>query len=293
VRGRKTIEFGLRIGRVRSPRETSSFVVGVHASESPSNVEGSMKDPSRALLSLLKLRVQLLVLPMTLAASGAIVALPSPFIARAGAVVQSSSAPAASLFAARRTAAEIGLDAAALAAVGLDADACAAMVQRLSGAQAAIDGFVEAKTSLAHASEALEAAREAAQDGSVEAAATIPARESAVQTATAAVAGVRAGLRAVALEGSSTTVIATLDAIDANRRRRVPTEFMVLSRTDAEWELLERAIRQEGRSLRTGEPMDVQYAAILAATRAEPAVAASAASIAAFLPSVEAALVAD
>ena len=101
------------------------------------------------------------------------------------------------------------------------------------------------------------------------------------------------GLRAVALECSNTTVIATLDAIDANRRRRVPTEFMVLSQTDAEWELLERAIRQEGRSLRTGEPMEGQYVAILATTRAEPAVTAAAVSIAALLPSVEAALVAE
>jgi hypothetical protein len=203
------------------------------------------------------------------------------------------SAPSDPQVAARRVAPEIGLDAAALAAVGINAEACAAMLQRLVASSVAIDGLDQAKTGLLGASEALEEARQSAQDGSSEAAATIGEREASVQAASSTVAGLRAALRGIALDGVSPAAVAMLNAIDGNRKRRVPTEFMVVTRSDSDWEMLERAIRREGRCQRTGETLEPEYASLLASVRAEPAVAAAALSIASLRPAVEAALVAE
>ncbi len=217
-----------------------------------------------------------------------------PCEARAAGLVQDAPpAPPPSNATARRIAVEIGLDAAALAAVGVDAEGCAAIVQRLVDATVGLDGLEQTKAALAVAADALEEARQSAQDGSGDAAAGIPQRELAVQNAAAAVAAVRSVLRGIALEGLDPAVVVTLDAIDAGRKRRVPTEFLVVSRSEAGWEMLERAVRQEARSQRTGEPLDPQYAGLLAAARAHPEVAAASASLAALLPSVEAALVAE
>jgi hypothetical protein len=205
-------------------------------------------------------------------------------------LAQDSPAPAVN---ARKVAAEIGLDAAALAAAGIDAAGCGAMVQRLAAAPEPLGGLETAKNAMVAASDALEVARQAAQDGSVEAAASIPQREAAVQSASTSLAAVRNALRGLALDGVSPEAAAKLNAIDAVRKRRVPTEFMVVARAEGDWDQLERAVRREERCQRTGEPLEAEYATLLASIRAEPAVAAAAASIAALLPSVEAALVAE
>lgn len=211
-------------------------------------------------------------------------------VAASPALAQDSPTPAVN---ARKVAAEIGLDAAALAAAGIDAAGCGAIVQRLAAAPEPLEGLETAKNAMVAAGDALELARQAAQDGSVEAAATIPEREAAVQSASASLAALRAALRGHALDGVSPEAVAKLNAIDAARKRRVPTEFMVVARTEGDWEQLERAVRREERCQRTGEPLEPEYAVLLANTRAEPAVASAAASIATLLPSVEAALVAD
>ena len=225
------------------------------------------------------------------------ISIASPSLLReAHAVVAAQDAPPApplSVASARRVAAEIGLDAAALAAVGMNAEGCAALVQRLVDAPVGLEGLEQLKTSLAVAADQLEQARQAAQDGSADAAAGIPQLEAAVENATNGVAAIRSVLRGIALDGLDPAMTTTLDMIDSARKRRVPTEFMVISRTDAEWELLERALRQESRGLRTGEPLDPQYSGVLSAARAHPAVSSAAASIAALLPTLEAALVAE
>jgi hypothetical protein len=197
------------------------------------------------------------------------------------------------LSSARRIAAEIGLDAAALAAAGIDAAGCNAIVQQLASAPASLAALESAKAAMLASTEALENARQAAHDGSVEAAATISGREVEVQANSSTLAGLRTALRNKALETMPLSTVATLNAIDAGRKRRVPTEFTAVVRSEAAWEQLERAVRREARCQRTGEPLEAEYATLLANTRAEPAVAAAAASIAALLPSVEAALVAE
>jgi len=194
---------------------------------------------------------------------------------------------------ARRVASEIGLDAAALAAAGIDAAGCTAMVQRLASVAETLAALDSAKAEMLASTEALEGARQAAQDGSVEAASTIPGREAAVQANAAMLAGLRTALRSKALETMPPATVATLHAIDAGRKRRVPTEFTAVVRDEAVWEQLERAVRREARCQRTGEPLEAEYATLLASTRAEPAVAAAAASIAALLHSVEGALVTE
>jgi hypothetical protein len=79
----------------------------------------------------------------------------------------------------------------------------------------------------------------------------------------------------------------TLETVIANRCRRVPSEFKVLSMADDEWVALEVAIRAEEWSQFSGALLDATQSSLLAAIRANPSVATAATQLAQSLAAIE------
>lgn len=84
-------------------------------------------------------------------------------------------------------------------------------------------------------------------------------------------------------------VVARLSIAAGNAARRVPTEFIVLTRSPEEWSVIETAIRAESRAVRTGTELADEHAALLAGLRQDPAVVAAVARLDAAGETVEAA----
>ena len=73
----------------------------------------------------------------------------------------------------------------------------------------------------------------------------------------------------------SATQRATLTAIRANAHWKLPTEFLVVERTEAEWVALRNALANERTAARNEETPNQQCQALLGTARANPAVAAA------------------
>lgn len=183
-----------------------------------------------------------------------------------------------------------GLTPEAIAAAGLGA---AGTVSIGGAAQLAHAGLVTSLRELDHAVGQARNARDAAerkiQSGKASAGevAAFPGLEQAFASASAARDSAVNGLFASAAAGLSPTQRATLAAIRANAQWKLPTEFLVVDRTEAEWVELRAALANERIAARNGEAPNPQCQALLGAARANPAVAAAKTALNANLASVK------
>ncbi len=79
----------------------------------------------------------------------------------------------------------------------------------------------------------------------------------------------------------------TLTAIRANAHWKLPTEFLVVERTEAEWVELRAALANERIAARNEEAPNEQRQALLGTARANPAVAAAKTALDANLATVK------
>jgi hypothetical protein len=171
-----------------------------------------------------------------------------------------------------------GLTPEALAAAGLGE---ASTMSVGGAAQLANTGLVTSLRDLDHAVGQARNARDAAErkiqsgKASPEEVAAFPGLEQAFATASAARDTAVNGLFAAATEGLNSTQRATLTAIRANAHWKLPTEFLVVERTEAEWVELRAALANERIAARNEEAPNQQCQALLGTARANPAVAAA------------------
>ena len=183
-----------------------------------------------------------------------------------------------------------GLTPEALAAAGLGE---AGTMSVGGAAQLANAGLVSSLRDLDHtvgpARNARDAAERKIQSGkaSPEEIAAFPGLEQAFATASAARDTAVNGLFAAATEGLNSTQRATLTAIRANAHWKLPTEFLVVERTEAEWVELRAALANERIAARNEEAPNQQCQALLGTARANPAVAAAKTALDANLATVK------
>lgn len=183
-----------------------------------------------------------------------------------------------------------GLTPEALAAAGLGE----ASTMSVGGAtQLANAGLVTSLRDLDHAVGQARNARDAAErkiqsgKASPEEIAAFPGLEQAFATASATRDTAVNGLFAAATEGLNSTQRATLTAIRANAHWKLPTEFLVVERTEAEWVELRAALANERIAARNEEAPNQQCQALLGTARANPAVAAAKTALDANLATVK------
>ncbi|MBK8172716.1 MAG: hypothetical protein IPK60_20595 [Sandaracinaceae bacterium] len=102
-----------------------------------------------------------------------------------------------------------------------------------------------------------------------------PALEAALNTAESLRASALASLRASATAGLSGAQRANLATIESNRRWKLPIEFLVIERSDAEWLSLRNALSNERISAKYEGEANGTLQAILSAARADERVAAA------------------
>jgi hypothetical protein len=178
----------------------------------------------------------------------------------------------------------------ALAAAGLGE---AGTMSVGGAAQLANTGLVTSLRELDHAVGQARNARDAAErkiqsgKASPEEIAAFPGLEQAFATASAARDTAVNGLFAAATEGLNSTQRATLTAIRANAHWKLPTEFLVVERTEAEWVELRAALANERIAARNEEAPNQQCQALLGTARANSAVAAAKTALDANLATVK------
>ena len=171
-----------------------------------------------------------------------------------------------------------GLTPEALAAAGLGE---AGTMSVGGAAQQANTGLVTSLRELDHAVGQARKARDAAErkiqsgKASPEGIAAFPGLKQAFATASAARDTAVNGLFAAATESLNSTQRATLTAIRANAHWKLPTEFLVVERTEAEWVELRAALANERIAARNEETPNQQCQALLGTARANSAVAAA------------------
>ncbi len=166
----------------------------------------------------------------------------------------------------------------ALAAAGLGE---AGTMSVGGAAQLANAGLATSLRELDHAVGQARNARDAAErkiqsgKASPEEVAAFPGLEQAFAATSAARDTAVNGLFAAATEGLNSTQRATLTAIRANAHWKLPTEFLVVERTEAEWVELRAALANERIAARNEEAPNQQCQALLGTARANSAVAAA------------------
>jgi len=116
--------------------------------------------------------------------------------------------------------------------------------------------------------------------------AEFPAQEQALANAQATRDGALASLFTSGSAGLTSTQRASLTAIRANRSWKLPTEFLVVSRTEAEWIALRDALSNERTAAKNGDTPNATCQALLGTERAVAAVASARASLDTNLSSV-------
>jgi hypothetical protein len=106
-----------------------------------------------------------------------------------------------------------------------------------------------------------------------------PAAAAELAQAEAQCEGVLAGLFDAGTAGLSNAQRQKLSAIRANRRWDLPTEFLVVDRSEAQWVLLRDCLANERIAVQLGEDPDPQAQQILAEGRSHPLVAAAKANL--------------
>lgn len=183
-----------------------------------------------------------------------------------------------------------GLTPEALAAAGVGG---AGTMSIGGAAQLANAALVTSLRELDHAVGQARNARDAAErkiqsgKASPEEVAAFPGLEQAFASASAARDTAVNGLFAAATEGLNSTQRATLTAIRANAHWKLPTEFLVVERTEAEWVELRAALANERIAARNEETPNQQCQALLGTARANSAVAAAKTALDANLATVK------
>ncbi|MCC7011089.1 MAG: hypothetical protein IT454_00890 [Planctomycetes bacterium] len=182
-----------------------------------------------------------------------------------------------------------GLDAESLAASGVTSSSVASVIATLVTAEGDLTTPLS-QLDAAHTS--ARAARNAAerkiQSGSAtqQEIAGFAALESALASAQTARDGALNSLFTSATAGLTAGQRAALSAIRSNRSWKLPTEFLVTSRTEAEWIALRDALSNERAAAKNGETPNATCQALLGTERAVAAVASAKASLDTNLASV-------
>ncbi len=183
-----------------------------------------------------------------------------------------------------------GLTPEAQAAAGLGGAGTMSVGSAAQQANAALlTSLRELDQAVGQARHARDAAERKIQSGKASAGevAAFPGLEQAFASASAARDTAVDGLFASAAAGLSPTQRATLAAIRANAHWKLPTEFLVVERTEAEWVELRAALANERIAARNEVAPNPQCQALLGTARANPAVAAAKTALDANLASVK------
>ncbi len=101
------------------------------------------------------------------------------------------------------------------------------------------------------------------------------------------IASFRSSLMAAATAGMPAAQLESLATCSGASHQRVPREFRVVARTDAQWKQIGRALRAERRALRRGTALAPEHAAVLNDLRANPQVTAATVRLDLHLQAVE------
>lgn len=176
----------------------------------------------------------------------------------------------------------VGLDADSLAAAGVTSGSVASIIATLITAE------VNLPTPLAQLDEAYSsarAARNAAERKIHSGSATqqeidaFAGLESALASAEAARNGALDSLFASATANLTSAQRASLTSIRAHRSWKLPTEFLVVARTEAEWIALRDALSNERTAAKNGDTPNATCQSLLATERAGASVAAAKAAL--------------
>jgi hypothetical protein len=169
-----------------------------------------------------------------------------------------------------------GLDAKALTAVGLSQQSIAAFVDDFrSSYTIQAPALVQAEARMAAARVASDALRRKIQSGKASEE-DVTAYQAQLQELTSATTARETTLAAccATAEGSlSSTQREQLARIRANQHWQLPTEFLLVDRTEAQWVALRDALANEKIAPRYGDEVSPQHASVLGAARSQQDVA--------------------
>lgn len=183
----------------------------------------------------------------------------------------------------------VGLDAESLTASGVTSGSVASLVAALAVAEGDLPTpLAQLDATYTSARASVRAAERKIQGGTATASeiAEFPAQEQALANAQATRDGALASLFTSGSAGLTSTQRASLTAIRANRSWKLPTEFLVVSRTEAEWIALRDALSNERTAAKNGDTPNATCQALLGTERAVAAVASARASLDTNLSSV-------
>lgn len=186
-----------------------------------------------------------------------------------------------------------GIDARALTAVGVSANAVGALIDDVREAHATHGAaLLVAEESMAQARVASDALRRKIQGGtaSPEDVTAYHAQTQALATATAAKETALAACRAPLEAALDNTQRAQLARLRANASWQLPTEYLLVDRTEAQWIALRDALANEKIAPRHGESISQEQASILASARSHADVAAAKTRLSTQLAQVESAM---
>ena len=169
-----------------------------------------------------------------------------------------------------------GLDARALTSVGVSAQSLTAFVDRFRDAYATAEAALDqAETRMASARVASDALLRKIQSGkgSPEDVSVYQAALADLSMAMAAKEAALNACRAPAEAMLSDTQRAQLARIRANERWQLPTEFLLVDRSEVQWVALRDALANEKIAPRYGDEVGPQHASVLASARAQADVA--------------------
>jgi hypothetical protein len=187
--------------------------------------------------------------------------------------------------------ARTGLAAPELAVAGITAPQAAQLVLLAKESEVVTQNqLAPAGEALAQARAAVAALEEAVRGGAQERLQELAAARVAAAAAEAAVESLINDVFTTATQGQPPGVVQLLRQVESNRRyKRLPLEFLVSERTEADWAALKSALTHERVCTKLGEPTNQEVMTRLAAFRAEEAVAAARTRIEANRATVEAA----
>lgn len=187
--------------------------------------------------------------------------------------------------------ARAGLAGPELAVAGITQGQVAQLIQRARASNTVAQNQLAPATAAAAEARALvKELEEAVRGGAAERLQELNAARATAASAEAAVSALIEGVFITATEGELATVVHLLRQVEANKRyKRLPLEFLVAERSEADWAALKSALTHERVCAKLGEPTNQEVMTRLAAFRAEEAVAAARARLDANRATVEAA----
>ena len=172
----------------------------------------------------------------------------------------------------------VGLDAESLAAAGVSSSSVVPVVVALSDAATNLSTpLAQLDASYTAARSAMNAAQRKIQGGSAssEEVAAFPSLEQALTNAEAARTAAFDSLFTSATVNLTAAQRASLTSIRANRAWKLPVEFLVVAREEAEWVALRDALSNERLAAKNGEQPNAACQSLLGTARANASVAAA------------------